>query len=217
MRVFFEEQLEKLNLEMMKLGAYCESAIASAAKSVFDGDKENIAKAKETEIIIDKKEKEIEAICTNLLLRQQPVASDLRSVYAALKMISDMERIGDQASDIAEICEIIGAFKLYGDHYMLDMARETIDMMQKAVEAYVNRDEKLADTIIKKDDIVDDLFVKVRNELIEKIKVDSQNGSVYLDYLMIAKYFERIGDHIVNISEWVIYTVTGSYIKPEIE
>ncbi len=213
MRNYYFEQLELLNIEMTKMGALCESAIASSAKSVFNADEVDIKKTKQYEEAIDRKEKEIETLCVSLLLRQQPVASDFRYVSAALKIISDMERIGDQACDIAEIAALLGGFKLYGDHYLSEMARAATNMVTDCVEAFIQKNQELALKVIDSDDVVDDYFTKIREELIQKISEDSKHGSIYLDYLMIAKYFERIGDHAQNIAEWVIFSITGEHWK----
>lgn len=212
MRSKFDEQLEQLNLELIKMGALCESAIAAAAKAIFDEDKALIEKTLNADEQIDRKERDIEDLCLKLLLRQQPVAADLRYISSALKMISDMERIGDQASDIAEITEMLGQSKPGGDVHLHDMAKATIHMVTESIESYVQKDEERAKAVIAYDDVVDDLFIKIRKELIEKIGADASSGEVCLDYLMIAKYFERIGDHAVNVAEWVIYSITGKHV-----
>lgn len=212
MRSKFDEQLELLNVELIKMGALCESAIASAGKAIFEDDGSLAAKAILDDEEIDRKEREIESLCLKLLLRQQPVAADLRYISAALKMISDMERIGDQASDIAEISTMLKGDRPGGDIHLYDMAKATIKMVTESIESFVQKDQERAQAVIAFDDVVDDLFSKIRQELIEKIGTDSGSGEVYIDYLMIAKYFERIGDHAVNVAEWVIYSITGKHV-----
>lgn len=211
MRSKFDEQLDMLNVELIKMGALCEEAIASAAKAVFDSDLSLAEKTTVADNEIDRKEKEIESLCIRLLLKQQPVAKDLRTISSALKMISDMERIGDQASDIAEIAKSLLSNNDYAHLHLYDMAKATTSMVTESIDSFVRKDMELANHVMESDDIVDGLFTKVRNELIALIGTHPEKGEVYLDYLMIAKYFERIGDHAVNISEWVVYSITGKH------
>ena len=208
MRNVFHEQLEQLNVELIRMGALCEEAISAATKALLDKDLELGRKAEELEQEIDQKERDIENQCMKLLLRQQPVASDLRAVSAALRMISDMERIGDQASDIAEIARDMEENHLRRKVPMAEMARAAIGMVTDSVDAFVRGDLELAHAVLREDDQVDQLFLQVREELIQLIAA-GENGSVCLDLLMVAKYFERIGDHAVNIAEWVEYSLTG--------
>lgn len=210
MRNTFNEQLEQLNVELIKMGALCEEAISAATKAYLDGDRELGERAAALEQEIDHKERDIEGQCMKLLLRQQPVARDLRSVSAAMRMISDMERIGDQASDIAEIARDIQSNQLASQVPMEEMARQAISMVTDSVDAFVRGDLALAHSVIVQDDILDRLFLQVREELIGLI-ASGKNGSVCLDMLMIAKYFERIGDHACNIAQWVEYAITGQY------
>ena len=210
MRNSFNEQLEQLNVELIKMGALCEEAISAATKALMDKDLELGQKAGELEQEIDHKERDIENQCMKLLLRQQPVAGDLRAVSAALRMISDMERIGDQASDIAEIARDMEESRLRGKVPMAEMARAAIGMVTDSVDAFVRGDLELAHAVLREDDQVDQLFLQVREELIQLIAA-GENGSVCLDLLMVAKYFERIGDHAVNIAEWVEYSLTGAH------
>ena len=210
MRNTFNEQLEQLNVELIKMGALCEEAISAATKAYLEEDSELGAKACQLEQEIDHKERDIEGQCMKLLLRQQPVARDLRAVSAALRMISDMERIGDQASDIAEIARDIESNQLARQVPMEEMARQAISMVTDSVDAFVRGDLSLAHSVIVQDDKVDGLFLQVREELIGLI-ASGNNGSVCLDMLMIAKYFERIGDHACNIAQWVEYAITGEY------
>lgn len=210
MRNTFNEQLEQLNVELIKMGALCEEAISSATKALLDADQELGRRAEALERDIDQKERDIENQCMKLLLRQQPVAGDLRAVSAALRMISDMERIGDQAADIAEIARDIETSGLRRSVPMDEMARAAIGMVTDSVDAFVRGDLALAHAVIREDDEVDRLFLQVREELTRLIGA-GENGSVCLDLLMVAKYFERIGDHAVNIAEWVEYSLTGKH------
>ena len=211
MRNRFDEQLFEMNRDLIEMGAMCEEAIASAVKALTKNDKELAENVKKTGSLIDQMERDIESRCMKLLLHQQPVARDLRAISAALKMITDMERIGDQAEDIA-------AMVLYtADHNMEDfdiieeMARETVKMVTDSVDAFVKKDVELAQDVIKRDDIVDNYFSKVKYDIIKLIAENRTDGELALDLLMISKYFERIGDHATNIAEWVIYSVTGMH------
>ena len=209
MRNRFDNQLAELNNELISMGALCENAIASAVKSLIDGDTKLAAAAIRIDHEIDRKEREIESMCLKLLLQQQPVARDLRQISAALKMITDMERIGDQAEDIAEIVQYLAGRSAENDDLLREMARSTIHMVTESVDAYVQRDTMLAETVIAEDDVVDNAFDEVKRRLIDKITAHPEDGAYALDLLMIAKYFERIGDHATNIAEWVIFSVTG--------
>lgn len=210
MRNRFNEQLEQLNVELIEMGALCEEAISAATKAFLDNDKGLGTKASYLEQEIDHKERDIESRCMKLLLRQQPVASDLRAVSAAMRMISDMERIGDQASDIAEIARDMERDPVQQQVPLGDMARAAIGMVTDSVDSFVRRDMKLAHAVITRDDTLDQLFLQVRSELTTLI-AQGKNGGLCLDMLMIAKYFERIGDHACNIAQWVEYAVTGEY------
>ena len=209
MRSRFDEQLAILNRELIEMGALCEEAIALAAKALTDKDKTMAAKVAAMDAEIDQKERNIESMCLKLLLQQQPVARDLRQISAALKMITDMERIGDQAEDISEIVITLDGRYAENSALLKGMAESTIQMVTESVDAYVKRDTALAQQVIKMDDIVDDYFDQVKAELISKIAGEPADGEYALDLLMIAKYLERIGDHAVNIAEWVIFAVTG--------
>lgn len=215
MRNRFDEQLELLNVELIRMGALCEDAISYASRTLTgEGDfAEEVYKADRE---IDQKERDIESLCMRLLLQQQPVASDLRQVSSALKMISDMERIGDQASDIAEICGYIQNREAKSRVHIRDMAEATMKMVTKSIDSYVKRDLKIAKEVVLYDDVVDDLFGKVKQELIGLLGqsgADEALGEFCIDMLMIAKYFERIGDHATNIAEWVEYSITGIHLK----
>ncbi len=209
MRNHFDEQLSQLNTELITMGALCEEAIALASKYLIENDAALKNRIFETDRQIDQKERDIENLCMRLLLQQQPVARDLRTISSALKMISDMERIGDQASDIAEIVCFVNKTNLAGTVHIADMARATIKMVTESVESFVKNDIEIAYSVIAHDDIVDDLFETVKRDLIAGVKAGSEDAEALIDLLMIAKYFERIGDHAENIAEWVIYSITG--------
>ena len=203
MRNRFDRQLQVLNDELIEMGSLIEH-VEKAQKAIsFDEE-------------IDHQERDIESLCMKLLLQQQPVAKDLRLISAALKMITDMERIGDHASDISEMT-ILMADAAYetGDPINLDlikaMAKETTNMVIKSVDAFVQKDMDMAHWVIKEDDVVDDLFNQFKQQLIKKINENVKNGEQATDMLMVAKYFERIGDHATNIAEWVIYSITGQH------
>ena len=211
MRNRFDEQLFELNREIIEMGAMCEEAIASAAKALTTGDVELAGRIKADSSAIDHMEREIERLCMKLLLHQQPVAKDLRLISAALKMITDMERIGDQAEDIAEIVTFLNGHTMEEMEIIEDMARETIEMVTTSVDAFVKKDVTLAEKVIAQDEIVDNYFSRVKNNIITLISENHADGEFALDLLMISKYFERIGDHATNIAEWVIYSVTGTH------
>lgn len=211
MRKHYNEQLAQLNTELITMGALCEEAISGAAKYLIENDESLKERIFEADSKIDRKERDIETLCMKLILQQQPVARDLRVISSALKMISDMERIGDQASDIAEIVCFVNQSSIGSKVHIADMARATINMVTDSVESFVKNDIDLAYEVIKHDDVVDDLFIKVKNELISGVKEGANDAEALIDLLMIAKYFERIGDHAENIAEWVIYSMTGKH------
>lgn len=212
MRNRFDQELDKLNLEIIKMGGLIENAIEFSAKALINQDLSLIKKVNELESEIDDMEKTIESHCLKLLLQQQPVASDLRIISTALKMITDMERIGDNAEDIAEIARFIVDQKFIKDLvHIPQMAEATISMVKRSVDAFVNKDKELAEEVCKSDDIVDNLFQVIKEELIEKIQENKSNGEQAIDLLMVAKYLERIGDHAENIAEWVIFSITGKH------
>ena len=216
MRSRFDQQLALLNQEMIEMGALCEEAIATAAKALAEGSRELAAKVAPLERDIDQKERDIEGRCLKLLLQQQPVARDLRQISAALKMITDMERIGDQAEDIAEIIGFLQGRSGEECAFVGHMARSAISMVTGSVDAYVRRDTALAREVIAHDDVVDEDFRKVKATLIDWIARRPDDGEYALDLLMIAKYFERIGDHATNIAEWVVFAVTGVHNGEEL-
>ena len=210
MRNRFDEQLEQLNVGLIKMGALCEESIACAVKALFDEKtSEMITKVNDNEEETDHMEHDIEALCMKLLLHQQPVAKDLRCVSSALKMISDMERIGDQSQDIAEIAGFVHSTELAGKVHISDMANEAISMVTMSVDSFVRKDVKLAKEAIEADDKVDARFLEVKRELIELVRSDSGDAEYFMDLLMAAKYLERIADHATNIAEWVGYSITG--------
>ena len=209
MRSRFDEQLAQLKCELIEMGALCEEAIALAAKALDEADVKLAAKVAPLSGEIDRMERNIESMCLKLLLSQQPVARDLRMISAALKLITDMERIGDQASDIAEIINFLDGRSIEECEYIGEMAKAAIRMVTDSVDAYVKQDVDAANRVIAGDDVVDDYFDKVKTSLISLIAHNPDEGRYALDLLMIAKYFERIGDHAVNIAEWVVFSVTG--------
>ena len=211
MRNRFDEQLFELNREIIEMGSMCEEAIASAADALIRGDRKLAEKVKERGSAIDQMERDIEGRCMKLLLHQQPVARDLRQISAALKMITDMERIGDQAEDIAEIVIFLNGHTMEGMELIGDMANAAIEMVTSSVDAFVKKDVELAKSVIVQDDIVDDYFSKVKHGIISLISENHADGEFALDLLMISKYLERIGDHATNIAEWVIYAITGMH------
>lgn len=209
MRNRFDEQLGVLNTELITMGALCEDAISMAVKYLTDDEESLKEKVNDAEKQIDRKERDIENLCMRLLLLQQPVARDLRKISSALKMISDMERIGDQAADISEMAHFVSESGCAGKVHIEEMAVATIKMVTESIDSFVKADISLAKKVMKDDDEVDDLFLTVKNELIESVIGDKKNAEALIDLLMIAKYLERIGDHAVNIAEWVVYPLTG--------
>ena len=209
MRSRFDEQLILLNKKMTQMGALCEELIAFVAKALLNGDIAGAREVKSRGQEIDHMEREIEAICLRLLLQQQPVAKDLRVVSAALKMITDMERIGDQAEDIADIIPVLNGRTGAEFVDLKLMAEATCKMVTDSIDAYVMQDVKLARMVLEHDDIVDDSFKRMKDTLIKMITDNNADGEYAVDLLMIAKYFERIGDHATNIAEWVEFSVTG--------
>lgn len=206
-----DSQLEKLNYELITMGSLIEQAIEMSVNALINKNKEEAKKAIAFDDLIDEKEQEIESICLKLLLQQHPVAGDLRQISAALKMITDMERIGDQAADISEIVLILADFPYLKELvHIPKMAKATTKMVKESIDAYVERDLELAKKVIEYDDVVDELFTVIKEELIELIRSNARNSEQATDFLMIAKYFERIGDHATNIAEWVIFSITGN-------
>ena len=209
MRYRFDEQLELLNQELITMGSLCEEAISATSRALANGDVSLAKKTNNLEEKINQKEREIESLCLKLLLQQQPVAKDLRTISSALKMITDMERIGDQAADIAEIIITAHISEPDDTFHIRAMADAAMKMVTDSIDAFVEKDIELARQVVEYDDVVDGYFDEVKKILIEKFTEAETNGEYTLDLLMIAKYFERIGDHAVNIAEWVIYSITG--------
>ena len=216
MRSRFDEQLSELNKELTQMGALCEEIIESAAKALTEKDTTAISKIPALEEEINHMERSIESLCLKLLLQQQPVARDLRQISAALKMITDMERIGDQAFDIGEIIPKLNGRSGEECDDIRKMALFTSRMVMESIEAYVRNDVNIAKATMLHDDVVDDCFARVKHSLIKIITKNPEDGGYALNLLMIAKYFERIGDHAGNISEWVIFSATGKH-KGELE
>ena len=212
MRNRFDEQLEQLNNHLLEMGALIERSIENATQALIRQDVDAAKTAISADQEVDHKEREIESLCLKLLLQQQPVAKDLRLISAALKMITDMERIGDQAADISGLVIYIANEPYFKDLVHLpQMGEKAIQMVRGSLDAYVSKDLELAQRIMGMDDAVDDLFNIVKNELIGHIRSDASAGSQAVDLLMIAKYYERIGDHAQNIAEWVEYALTGKH------
>ena len=211
MRNRFDQQLEKLNVELVTMGALCEDALTYAIRALFDRESDMAERAEEAEKQIDQMEREIEAICMRLLLQQQPVARDLRVISSALKMIGDMERIGDQAADIAEIVKYLKEDDVPNLRHLREMSDFAAGMVTASINSFVRRDLDLAKKVILDDDVVDGYFEKVKETLIGLIADGDKDGAFLLDLLMIAKYIERIGDHATNIAEWVVYSITGQH------
>jgi len=217
MRTRFDEQLKEMNNSLLQMGAFIENAITLATKALVEQDCVLAKKAIDCDDEINDMEKQIESMCLKLILHQQPIASDLRIISTALKMITDMERIGDHATDISEITLMLSdAVYIKKLEHIPQMAQATIKMVSDSIDAYVNKDLELASAVIKYDDIVDELFCIVKEDLIALIHEDVKNGEQAMDLLMIAKYFERIGDHAVNIAEWVIFSITGEHKNKKI-
>lgn len=212
MRTRFDMELDNLNSDMIAMGALCENAISEAMKSLFTADKTAAQRTIEEDREIDRKEKDIEALCLRLLLQQQPVARDLRVISSALKMITDMERIGDQAADIAELIRHMHLTPVSRQNkHLSKMADAAKKMVTESIDAFVKKDAALATKVLADDDLVDSLFLKLRHDIIEMIAADPGCGEEAVDVLMIAKYLERIGDHATNIAEWVLFSITGTH------
>lgn len=214
MRSKFDEQLYLLNQEMMQMGSMIEDSIQKAINALIDQNVELAKKIMDNDTQIDHEQKKIENLCFNLLMQQQPVAKDLRVISAAMKMVTDMERIGDHAADISEMTILMSKTKYIPNlEHINRMASETVQMLIRSIEAYVEKDMKKAVDVIASDDVVDDLFDKNKAELIEQIQREPQSAESAADMLMVAKYFERIGDHATNIAEWVIFALDDKKMK----
>ena len=213
MRTFDEEQLNRLHMQMICMGSMCEKAISDATKALTEGSGELAQQVIDGDAKINRQEREIENLCMKLLLHQQPVAGDMRRISAALKMVTDMERIGDQAADIAEIVKCMNHKLPDSFLHICKMGAAAMKMVTESMNAYVDRDLCLAERVIAEDDQVDSLFLKIRGEILEEIRADHTKGEDALDLFTITKYYERIGDHATNIAEWVRYSITGSRIE----
>lgn len=212
MRSRFDESLTLLNNSLIEMGGLVEGAIYKATQALLEQDASSARNIIEGDSIIDEKEKDIESQCLKLLLHQQPVARDLRQISTALKIITDMERIGDQAADISELCIYLAEQQYIKKlEHIPQMAGETIKMVTWAIDAFVKKDQALAETVIAHDDVVDSLYVTVKRDLIDLVHEDVKTGEQAFDLMQIAKYYERIGDHAVNIAEWVIFSITGKH------
>ncbi|MFA5342251.1 MAG: phosphate signaling complex protein PhoU [Clostridia bacterium] len=213
MRNKFDLQLEALNNSLIAMGTLCEKAIASAVKALLENDLVLAKQVMESVKDINQTEKDIEAMCLKLILQQQPVAKDLRQISSILKMITDMDRIGVQAGDIAEIVTFADLSESKDRVHIADMAKATIKMVSESIDAFVKKDVELANQVIAYDDVVDDLFTKVKNGIVNLISKDKKHGEQAVDIIMIAKYLERIGDHATNIAEWVVFSITGVHVE----
>lgn len=211
MRKGFLEQLDLLNVQIIKMGALCEKAIEGTTKALFAGDDSYMETSLAIEEDIDKSERDIENICMGLFLRQQPVASDLRNITSALKMVSDMERIGDQCADISCMIRYIKGYDMSDYSHLATMSELACTMVTNAVESYVKRDLNLARNVMEMDDTVDNQFDEAKKHLINLIAKQPDSGEFWIDIIMIAKYYERIADHAVNIAEWVEYSILGEH------
>ncbi len=214
MRSKFDEQMKKLNEEMMHMGSMIEYAIQNAMHAFLNSDKKLAEKIMNGDTDVDQEQKRIENLCYTLLIQRQPVARDLRTITAAMKMVTDMERIGDQAADISEItCNMTGNPDILNENHLNKMASETVIMLIHSIEAYIEKDMEKAQRVIDHDDVIDDLFVKVKNDLIKFISENPDEGEQAADLLMVNKYLERIGDHATNIAEWVIFSLDDKIQK----
>lgn len=212
-RKYYEMELQKLNASLLEMGEMIRMAIGGAVTALLEFDHDKAREIIAYDEQIDRQNREIEQQCYALLLSQQPVAGDLRMVSAALKMTTDMERIGDHAADISEIELMLENLPTLSCAPIRQMATETSVMLIKSLEAFAQRDEEKANWVIGRDDVVDDLFDTVKSELIEAIRQNADNGEAATDLLMAAKYFERIGDHATNIAQWAIFSITGEMPK----
>ena len=215
MRNLFDSQLNTLHRKLIEMGSACETAIDLAVKALLEGNADIAHEAASHDREIDQMERDIEAICLKMLLQQQPVARDLRQISAAMKIITDMERIGDQAEDIGEIVPFLNGRTGVDREDIRLMAETAQQMVRSSIDAYVNQDMALVKKVISMDDIVDDAFDRTKETLIHMISSNREDGQYCLDLLMIAKYLERIGDHATNIAEWVEFSITGQHTKEE--
>lgn len=211
MRTFFNTQMEVLNSELIKMGSLCEEMIELSIKALQEH-QDFYKEILKLETQLDRQERNIQDLCMQILLQQQPVARDLRKVYSALKIISDMERIGDMALDIAKI---IKESPLEYQERLENMASATVEMVHLSIDCFIKQDLSIAHSVTQKDDVVDKLFYQIKQDVIAGLSKNSQESEVFINYLMIAKYFEKIADHSTNIAEWVEYSITGNYVGEE--
>jgi len=212
MRTIYDEQLAEMQHMLLTMGAFVENAIDMAVRALIDQDKELAEETIRYDDKIDLMEKEIEQACLRIILHQQPVAGDLRQVSAVLKMITDLERIGDHAEDISEITLLlVNSTYIKRLEHIPMMADAAKKMVTDSIDAYIQKDLALAQSVIKADDYVDAIFVNVKDDLMELIREDAGNGWQAMDLLMVAKYFERIADHAVNVAEWAVFSITGKH------
>ena len=210
MREYYDLQLNDLNNQIVEMGGLVEKSVAYSAMTLVESDIEKIKKVSEYDRAINRKEKEIESLCVNLIMHNQPVAKDLRFISAVLKLVTDLERIGDHAEDIAEIARFISSQEPQLDKSVFsEIAKTAVDMVNIGVDAFVKRDLRLAQKVAEMDNTVDRLFVEIREKLVSGLKSGEYESAPALDLFLATKYFERIGDHAVNIAEWVIYSLTG--------
>ncbi len=213
MRSLLDDQLQLLNTSLLEMAAQVQDAITRATDALVHQDAAAAQRIIDADPLVDAKEKEVESLCLKLLLHQQPVAKDLRMISSALKMITDLERIGDQAADISELTIYLShAEYIKKLEHIPQMAAATLKMVTESIDAYVQKDLALAHAVIAYDDVVDDLFLTIKRDLISLIHEDEANGEQAIDLMMIAKYFERIGDHATNIAEWVVFSITGKHV-----
>lgn len=213
MREYFDLELKALNDKLIEMGALVEGAIKNTITIITNGEYDKLETSRIIEEKINKMEREIQNYCLNLLLLQSPVAGDLRTVSAALKMITDLERIGDQAIDIAEMSTYLkDCENIYSMTHISEMAERSSNMVTTAIDAFVKKDLKLARTVATMDDAIDDLFNKVKEEVIDIINANKELDQQAIDIMLIAKYFEKIGDHAENIGEWVVFSITGKTV-----
>lgn len=213
MREYFDLELKALNDKLIEMGALVEGAIKNTITIITNGEYDKLETSRIIEEKINKMEREIQSYCLNLLLLQSPVAGDLRTVSAALKMITDLERIGDQAIDIAEMSTYLkDCENIYSMTHLSEMAERSSNMVTTAIDAFVKKDLKLAKTVATMDDAIDDLFNKVKQEVVDIINANKEFDQQAIDVLLIAKYFEKIGDHAENIGEWVVFSITGKTV-----
>jgi phosphate transport system protein len=217
MRKAYDAQLEILHINLIKMGALCEDAIANAVNALLENNTELVSKTVSLEREIDLVENDIERLCVRLLLHQQPMASDLRHITAAQHMVTDMERIGDQARDIAEISKFMSGNTVESDIHIAEMAKSAAKMVTDSINAFVETNLELAIAVTKFDDVIDKLFLKIKAELADILRANASLAEECLDLLMVAKYLERIGDHAENIAEWVVYYLSGSRDADKIE